>query len=171
MGEQNRVARDAEERDLEERWQRSLRTIRAGLDPVPRRANIAVVEVLSSSSSSAWSTADISTESEHARLVNGPLQAAAESSSEEADLDQALEPDPQPRAKQGARQRAQAKARQRQRPRPLDRLALLRRVQQQRRIAQAAEREARRQARVQRVEERQERERRRRLGLPTRSTA
>ena len=172
MSEQNREARD-----LELRYQQSLRTIRAGQDPVPRVRRDPVIEI---ESSSTWSTADISTDSSREEQpTNAPEQRAVSSDSEECDsprqalvprakalVREAPVPQPKPKPKARAKQRAGPRAKL---PRALDRLALLRRVHQRRRLVQAAEREARRQARVQRVEERREREQRRRLGLPTRS--
>ena len=116
-------------------------------------------------SSSTWSTADISTDSSSERdPPNAPAQ-EAESSSEndlvperqvpapKARVHLGVRPKPRPkpqpkpvvRPKQKAKAKAKAKARQH--PRALDKLALLRRVQLQRRAAQEAEREQRRQAR------------------------
>ena len=162
-----------------DQYGRSQIAIAAGAEPPRRQQRPIFVD----SSESTWSTEDISTDSSPARLVNRPLQAPAASSSSEED--QQAQEQPRPRGKQAARElqprrpeqqlhlrlqpKAKAKAKQRQRPPALDRLALLRRVREQRRAAQAVAREARRQARVQRVEERREREQRRRRGLPTRS--
>ena len=172
MSEQNREARD-----LELRYQQSLQTIRAGQDPAPRARQDPVIEV----ESSTWSTADISTDSSSEQLASDPAQRAVSSDSE-SDSPQALVPrakaigrgvllpQPKPKPKLQARAKQQAGPRAKQLPRALDRLALLRRIGQQRRLVQAAEREARRAARVQRVEDRREREQRRRRGLPTRST-
>ena len=169
---------DREARDLELRYQQSLQTIRAGQDPAPRARRDLVIEV----ESSTWSTADISTDSpSEERPINAPAQRAASSDSE-SDSPQAVVPrakaigrgvflpQPKPKPKLQARAKQRAGPRAKQLPRALDRLALLRRIGQQRRLVQAAEREARRAARVQRVEDRREREQRRRRGLPTRST-
>ena len=170
MSEQNREARD-----IEDRYRRSLVTIRAGLDPVPHREQQnPVIEV---ESSSTWSNADISTDRESGELANAPVQAPDSSDSEpstgEAERAPAQpvrpKPKPQPKPKPLVRPQLRAKARARQLPRALDRLALLRRVREQRRALQESQRAERRRARIQRVEDRRVREQRRRLGLPTRS--
>ena len=93
---------------------------------------------------------------------NAPAQRAASSDSDESDSvlrapaprAKALVrvvplPKPKPKPQARAKQRARPKAKQL--PRALDRLALLRRVHQQRRVVQAVERETRRQARVQEI--------------------
>ena len=78
MSEQNREARE-----LELRYQQSLRTIRAGLDPVPRVRGELVIEC---ESSSTWSTADISTDtSSEEQPTNAPEQRAVSSESEESE--------------------------------------------------------------------------------------
>ena len=161
-----------------DQYRRRQIAIAASAEPPRRQQRPVFID----SSESTWSTEDISTDSSPARLVNRPPQAPASSSSEES---QQAQEQPRPRGKQAARElqprrpeqqlplrlqpKAKAKAKQRQRPPALDRLALLRRVREQRRAAQAVVREAQRQARVQRVEDRREREQRRRRGLPTRS--
>ena len=170
MSEQNREARD-----IEDRYRRNLVTIRAGLDPAPRREQQnPVIEV---ESSSTWSTADISTDRESGEQANAPVQAADSSDSEPSTEEpervpaQQARPKPKPQPKPLVRPKQRAKARARQLPRALDRLALLRRVRQQRRVIQEAQRADRRRARIQRAEDRRDREQRRRLGLPTRSLA
>ena len=168
MSEQNREARE-----IEDRYQRSLVTIRAGLDPPLRDQRNPVIEI---ESSSTWSTADISTDSRSGGPANAPVQAAESSNSEPSSPVQDLRdpapkarPKPKPQPKPLLRPKQKAKAKARQLPRALDRLALLRRVQQQRRVVQEVQRGARRQTRLQRAADRREGEQRRRLDLPTRS--
>ena len=86
MSEQNREARD-----LELRYQRSLRTIRAGLDPAPRVHHNPVIEIASSST---WSTADISTDSQSEG--GAPVQPAVSSDSDQSEQHLRV---PVPRAK------------------------------------------------------------------------
>ena len=101
MSEQNREARD-----VEDRYQRSQRAIRAGLDPLPRKARREPV-LIEIDSSSTWSTADISTDAEEPDPLRNLPRAKGKAKPRVGP-----KPKPKPRPKPKPKPKAKAKAKQ-----------------------------------------------------------